>query len=523
MKRWLYLVHRWLGIALCVVMALWFVSGVVMMYVGYPKLTPSERLAGLPPLPVQGCCVPVAQARDAAGFGTDAAARDSTERRGSPPGPESWRLTSVAGEPRYVFADARRQVAVDARTNQRVTAVSPDDAVAAARHFAGGAPGRHIGLVQEDAWTHSRALDAHRPLHQVEVDDAASNHLYVSSRTGEVVRDASFIERSWGWLGAWLHWLYIFRGGALDVWWTDIVIALSVAGTLAAVAGVVIGVMRWRFWGRFKNGRRTPYAGFMARWHHILGLVGGLLCFTWVLSGLLSVNPWKVFTAPGAKPDRIAYAGGPLEPALAPPTVDVLTRLHAQGIKPRELQWRRVGGVHDVLATGAGPAWVVDADRVHEAALPPARWRTAAQALLPGAGVVHEQRLTSYDRWYYTREPHTMTGHSERPLPVWRLQFDDPNRTWVTIDERTGAIVQVSDSHRRVDRWLFAFLHSFDLPQMLSMRPAWDAWMIFFSVVGLGLSLTGVVTGWRRLRRKTSRQWISSRWSRRPSSETADS
>ncbi|WPE27045.1 hypothetical protein PshuTeo1_27660 [Pseudomonas hunanensis] len=54
-KRQLYLWHRWLGIVACLFMALWFVSGVVMLYVGYPKLTPAERLAHLPALPA-GCC-----------------------------------------------------------------------------------------------------------------------------------------------------------------------------------------------------------------------------------------------------------------------------------------------------------------------------------------------------------------------------------------------------------------------------------------------------------------------------------
>jgi len=34
MKRYLYLWHRWLGIVLCLFMAMWFISGVVMMYVG---------------------------------------------------------------------------------------------------------------------------------------------------------------------------------------------------------------------------------------------------------------------------------------------------------------------------------------------------------------------------------------------------------------------------------------------------------------------------------------------------------
>jgi hypothetical protein len=109
----------------------------------------------------------------------------------------------------------------------------------------------------------------------VAVDDETRRWLYVSSQTGEVVRDATRTERTWGWLGAWLHWLYIFRGGPLDGWWADIVITLALAGTVVALAGRVIGLMRWRLRGRDRNGQRTPYTGFMERWHHLLGLVGG--------------------------------------------------------------------------------------------------------------------------------------------------------------------------------------------------------------------------------------------------------
>ncbi|HRE14495.1 MAG TPA: hypothetical protein PLD37_09900, partial [Usitatibacteraceae bacterium] len=69
-KRWIYLLHRWIGIAVCLLMAMWFVSGVVMMYVGYPKLTPAERLARLPPLALpDGCCVAPAKALAAAARG----------------------------------------------------------------------------------------------------------------------------------------------------------------------------------------------------------------------------------------------------------------------------------------------------------------------------------------------------------------------------------------------------------------------------------------------------------------------
>jgi len=49
-RHWLYWTHRWLGIGGCLLFVMWFVSGVVMMYVGYPNLTDEERLAGLSPL-----------------------------------------------------------------------------------------------------------------------------------------------------------------------------------------------------------------------------------------------------------------------------------------------------------------------------------------------------------------------------------------------------------------------------------------------------------------------------------------
>ena len=137
MKRFLFLAHRWMGVLLCLFMAMWFVSGVVMMYVGYPKLTPSEHRAGLPPLAAEGCCVDLAQALAAARRG-DAASDASTN---SPP--DAVRLTTIAGAPRYVFTWARGPaIAVDARTGQRITAVSGADAIAAVHAYALEAPDR---------------------------------------------------------------------------------------------------------------------------------------------------------------------------------------------------------------------------------------------------------------------------------------------------------------------------------------------------------------------------------------------
>ena len=55
-RRMAFLVHRWLGIALALLMALWTLSGFVMMYVSYPETSAAERIAGLDPLDLSACC-----------------------------------------------------------------------------------------------------------------------------------------------------------------------------------------------------------------------------------------------------------------------------------------------------------------------------------------------------------------------------------------------------------------------------------------------------------------------------------
>src|SRR5262245_26244266 len=54
--RALVILHRYLGITVGLLMAVWFVSGIVMMFAGFPRLTETERARGLVPIPWQACC-----------------------------------------------------------------------------------------------------------------------------------------------------------------------------------------------------------------------------------------------------------------------------------------------------------------------------------------------------------------------------------------------------------------------------------------------------------------------------------
>lgn len=485
-KRWLYLIHRWAGIVLCLFFAMWFISGVVMMYVGYPKLTPQERLTHLPALDSGAIRVTPAQALAAAGA-KDAAGMALAAARG--------------GAPVYVIpGEARRAPRmVDAASGALLPPADAATAVATARAWSAGQyAARYLGTVDEDAYTHSRALGPDRPLHRVDLDDPAHTRLYISSATGMVVLDATRAERVWNYAGAWIHWLYPFRGNALDGWWHDIVVWLSVAGVLLAVTGTVVGILRWRFSRPYASGSRSPYRENMMRWHHLSGLLFAAITITWIFSGLMSMNPWKLFSS-GAPPlAQGAYAGAPGN-TLATPR-ELIAALPAA---PRELRWARADGQDVVLArSAAGAPLVLSAGNAQPYTFDPAALRAAAARLVPGARLASAETLQAYDFYYYARDEHAMLGHVEKPLLVWRLTYDDPQATWVYLDPRTGQIVSRQDSGSRTSRWLFAFLHSWDWTGLLSRRPLWDALLVFLSLGGAALSLTGAVIGWRRLGKK---------------------
>ena len=54
--RTMVILHRYLGIAIGLLMVMWFISGIVMMYVPYSRVQEVERLHMQPPISWQSCC-----------------------------------------------------------------------------------------------------------------------------------------------------------------------------------------------------------------------------------------------------------------------------------------------------------------------------------------------------------------------------------------------------------------------------------------------------------------------------------
>jgi hypothetical protein len=88
LKRSLIFIHRWLGVALCVIFLLWFPSGIGMMYWRFPTVTPEDRLERSPKLdPSKVVLSPI----------------EAAAKVGIQPEPAQVRLNTFDGRPVYRF------------------------------------------------------------------------------------------------------------------------------------------------------------------------------------------------------------------------------------------------------------------------------------------------------------------------------------------------------------------------------------------------------------------------------------
>jgi uncharacterized iron-regulated membrane protein len=474
--RWLVIAHRWLGIGVCVLCALWFVTGVVMIYVPYPSFTDRDRAAYAEPLALQAVKLSPDEALAAA------KAEDF---------PGQFRLVMLRGEPVYRLTAGRQRIAISAVDGRRIERVNAEAAADLVRRVL---PDRQLGKITtivRDPWTVQPSGDPYRPLHKVRVEGPEGLDLYISSKTGEVVADTTRKERVWNYVGSIVHWLYLPGVRQSNDLWHAVIVWTSGPAIVSAASGIWLGILRLRL-RRRAGASVSPYRGWM-KWHHITGLIGGLFVATWLISGWLSVNPFKLFAREQTSPAAMArYAGH--DGASFDTTLKVLTQL-PPGAREARLTW--IGGRPLVVLTAADASQTAfDARTGASAGLTDQSLFASARALQPGAPVAFATRLTAPDDYWYSFRL------NQRRLPVLRVGFADTHRTWFHIDPTTGEVLSRTNDSGRAYRWWFNLLHDLDLPILVNRRPLWDLVMWGLSILGLIVSVSGAVIGWRRLKLK---------------------
>jgi hypothetical protein len=501
--------HRWLGIAGCLLFVAWFASGVVLMYARMPEMAPEEQLARSAPLDLEKVRLTPAQAF--AAVGADGAPIE---------------LAMLGDRPVYQVG-GRAATVIYADTGDFFEGFDAPAAEAQARRFEPGYTGtmHRVFMEGSDQWTlQARGL---LPMHRFSLDDAARTDVYVSDVSGEVVLRTTRRDRFWGYLGPVTHWLYFTPLRSKGKPWFDTVVWSSAIGCVMCISGLLWGLLRFSLFARFRLKRqsaRSPYAGWM-KWHHYAGLIFGAVTLTWTYSGLLSMEPFGWFEPIGrrggrppavaAEPESAAaisldqmksayVALSSVFPVKRMRLTDVADRLYWTADRaPDETeadQWRSPG----LLPREATPRLA----RRYVAALAPAEpvFERFPRPLMESLGreqvdapVEDAAWLDAYDGYYYD-------SAGTLPLPVLRVRYQDDARTWVYVDPSRGGVVRRNESITRMRRWLYQGLHSLDFPFLYYHRPLWDIVAIVLSIGGLALSITTIMPALRRLRRRVA--WL---------------
>ncbi len=500
MTRLLLLVHRYLGIGIGILMVMWCLSGFVMMYVSYPALPPQTRLAHLEPIAWGNCC------------------RVSVQALADSERVSSFRIEMLTDHPLLeVHTDRGSEKLIDLMSGALLGPVAPREAALVAQSYreapTSPLPNVHaardttvatpqlLGLIELDEWTLEGVSAGERPLYRFKMEDPRGTELYVSSTTGRVVQLTTRVERFWNWFGSVPHWLYFTGLRRHAELWSEIVIYTSLAGCFLTIIGIYLGVRQLL---SQPCGRWSPYRGFRL-WHHLAGLVVGLFTLSWVLSGLLSMNPWGLLEGAGAEVERAQLRG--LEPSglQVKSAVQALAAAHPTGVvavqsaplhgrlylvtsyaydKRRRLD---ANGTDDPLDDSQ---LSLIARTLSARTIPPTE-HASAQTLVP----LQLQWLSEGDNYYFS--------HDSSPvrLPVYRLAPVHASGTRYYVDTVSGELLAEMDGGNRGYRWWYQGLHRLDFSAWLRGRPQWDllVWILLSGVTVV--CVTGAYLGYQRLRR----------------------
>ena len=488
-KKSLIFVHRWMGVAFCLLFCLWFSSGIFMMYWDYPAVSPADILRHEPRLDASRIRLLPSEA---------------FARLGSNAPPDEILIGSFDGRPVYKFRFGDGGAILYADTGVGQDDFPPDLTLRIAAAWT-GQPATAAQVEDNapiDQWTVSEEFDGLRPLRKYSWPDG--EQVYVSALSGDVVQYTTRASRLGAYFGAIPHWLYFTPLRRRGQVWSRVIIWASGLGTILAILGIIIGAWTLSPSKRYKRARAAaalPYVG-SKRWHAILGLVFGPLACTWAFSGMLSMDPFPQSQSfhSGSTAVRLEQSliGNP--PGLSifnarPPSLAIAAASGSDFVV-KELSLASFAGEPVYLATAAPnqtrivpiegpPREEFDRDKIIQ----------TIQAAAQPAGVTEVRTVDQYESYYLDR-------HHALPLPVLFFRIADKNSSIFYIDPKTAQIVQAYDAYSRKNRWLYHGLHSLNFAFLYNHRPAWDILALTLLIGGVSLSITSLLLAWGVLSRK---------------------
>jgi hypothetical protein len=478
-RRLLRQFHRWLGAGLSLLVLIWFASGMVMTFAGFPSVSEHERLTHAGPLLAATLRVEPPRVLAASGRQVDSV---SVEAWG---GRALYRVRAN-GKATAIYADSGEQASFLDERALRTEANAWFTASVV----------RSDRIEEVDQWTPQADRDGELPFLRLRADDSDGSELYISLVDGKIVQATTRRARLFAWFGAIPHWVYPIQLRRHTGTWRVTVIVLASLAASMCVAGLIHGLITARF-ARRRRLTLSPFRDSGLAWHHVLGLGFGVVSFTWLASGVLSFDPlgnWA--SSEPSEADIAAFRGGGLAPeSFSRPLAEALEECRSSlKTDVKRIELARAGGApFYVCKSDSGATRVVSAAAPQPPTASPSLAQVGgfARKLGRGARVTSEAWLTSGDAYYYPTH-----FAPDLPFPVLRTRFESGLVTYVNPTDLT--VVRCYSPGAAVYRWLYHGLHSWDLPYLYRRRWLWHPVIVIALLSGAALAGSGV--------------WLSLRW-----------
>lgn len=467
--RFIIKIHRIPGIFFSILFLLFFLTGIVLIYKDFPGVKQTDRI-----------CRNKALTGNLPAIETILSSIPPTDSI------TGIALEMLANRPVFIIKTDQSEYRYFADSQKRYTSVTPCIINQVAGQWSNHPIQRIDTLNNIDIWIMYSRMAKEFPIYKIHFKGEAKEELYLSSRTGEALQYTDADSRFWAWIGAIPHWVYIVPlredGGKA---WVQAVQWVSGISCLVCLSGLFIGIRTyWR--NRKRTGKwQSPYVKPWFKWHHITGFIFGLVVFTWMFSGYMSVTKvpqW--FCKVHQKPDLAALQGGKLQPETFMPDYREVIRSFPFPVK--RIEWNRFAGT---------PYYKVDTDQKQMLADASGNKITpfvfnekvgleAVKRLHHDSVSVSGSMLAEYDALYISRK-------GKLPLPVFRISVNDRDNSRYYIDPATMQVRYYNDNIKW-SRWLYGGLHSFNIPWLVKNPWIWNLIMYTLLAGGIAVSITGI-------------------------------
>ena len=478
-------IHKVLGLHLSVLFLMWFLSGVVMIYHGFPRVDRQERMARLAPL--SPAILPVDSLFQAF--------------------PESVQPRSLSVDMRLdrpVFHVRAEGMPADWFADSLYPVGKPDFPTIArlAVQLGGEAEWTVDTLWRLDQWIPFGRLKREFPIYKFTFDDDRRQQIYISSQTGDVLQWTDRRTRFWTWLGAVPHWVYFTSLRQHQDLWFNFMVWAAALGAVMCFTGLWIGVVV--LWRNRRRGLRSPYKKRWMRWHHVAGMVFGAFALTFVFSGMMSMVDLPSWLKKSDGGEVRASFRGRQSAMLALETYRLDYRVLIDSLpEVKRIEWMSFAGhPYYAVQTADGRKFIDAAD---SCAVRP--FRLTEEMVRRAVEQIHGKDM-DYTLVLQTADT---AGNSDArgvsPVPVYKVVVDDKLHSCHEFNPQTLQHRQ-TDDNRRLKGILYRGLHCLDF-DVLTVRPVlWNVLMYTLLAGGIFLSLSGVVLTFQWLGRVFKKRFL---------------